>query len=83
MSHADIALKTQHMTLMENIADESVSFAYMQALPFGRDDSGSILATMLQHSEGIIERLVDRLVSNNSDHAAHALVIQYRNIRQG
>jgi hypothetical protein len=73
MADAGLTAQLHHVALLENVADQTVALAgTKQALIVCRD-TGGILAAMLQYSQRIVECLVNRLVTDDSDDSAHAV----------
>jgi hypothetical protein len=75
MTHADVASQTQHVSRMKYVADEAVALADIETVLAPGHDARSILSTMLQHSQRIVDTLVNRFFSNNSDNAAHLFIL--------
>ena len=71
VSEAHIAAQAQHVAFLENIPNETVAPAQMQPATFGRHDSRGVLASVLKHGERIVEPLIDRLLSDDSDDSTH------------
>jgi hypothetical protein len=62
---------------MEHVAYEASALSDMQAAVAVSDYPGSILAAMLQYGQRIVNRLADRLLSDDRDDPAHALVLRW------
>src|SRR5690606_11092465 len=71
VTQAHIAGQLQHIALAEDIADKAVAFPDLQSCFARGDDTGRVLAAMLQHRQRIVDRLVDRALTNYSDNATH------------
>jgi len=59
---------------LEDVLDEAVTFAEVEAAVVGRDDAGGILAAMLQDREAVEDELVDvglAVVQQEGDYATH------------
>ena len=74
MSHADIAGQAQHVTRLKYVANQAIALAHVQAVLTPGDDPRRILPPVLQDSQCIVERLVNRAFPNNSDNSAHAFI---------
>jgi hypothetical protein len=59
------------VTLLEYVSNETVTPAQMQPAAFGRHDSSGVLASVLKHGERIVDRLIDRLLSDDSNDSTH------------
>jgi hypothetical protein len=67
VADANVAPQLEHVILGKDVADEAAALARAQ-LTFGRRrDARGVLATMLQHRERIVDLLIDRRGSNDSD----------------
>jgi hypothetical protein len=71
MSHANIAGQAQHVARPEYVANQAVALAYVKSMLTPGHDARRILPAVLQHSQRIVDRLVNRFFSNYSDYAAH------------
>src|SRR5690606_9998900 len=71
MADADVAAQPQHVALLEHVAHEPVALARVQPAVRLRDDTRRILTAVLQDRQRIVERLVDRLMADDSDYSAH------------
>ena len=65
------------MPLLEHVPDQAITFADMQAAVFFGDDARSILSAMLQHGQRIVNPVIDRRLTNDTDDSAHTLSLQY------
>ena len=77
MTDTHVAIQAHHVTGMKDIAHKTVILAQVQATPVRGDNSCSILSTMLQYGETVINILVDRTASNDSYDAAHKRFPEY------
>ena len=59
------------MPLLENVTHQAVALVHTE-VPSAGHDARSILAAVLQHRQGVIERLINRTVPDDADNAAHA-----------
>ncbi len=73
VADADVAPQLEHVILGKYVADEALGLARAQ-LAFHRGrDARRVLAAVLQHRQRVIEALIDRGGSDDSDDAAHDL----------
>ena len=71
MADADVAPQFVHVALLENVADQTVLLPGAErAIPVGHH-AGSILATMLEDGQRIIDGLIDRPMADDADDATH------------
>ena len=71
VAQADVAAELQHVALQEHVADQAVALANPQAPAVVRHDAGGILTTVLQHRQRVVERLIDGLMTDDSDQSTH------------
>ena len=74
MTQTDVAAQFGHVMGLEHILDEAVGLAQVEAAVVGRDDSGGVLAAVLQDREAVEEGLVHvrrPVVKEEGDDAAH------------
>jgi hypothetical protein len=75
MPDTDMTLQTKHVAVSEDVPDQAITAALLQAvLRAPRHDAGSILTAMLHHGQRVIQPLVNRLRTDNSYHATHGFV---------
>ena len=72
MTDAHVAIQVQHVPGVEDITHQAFILAQVQTAAITRHDARGILTPMLQHGQTIIDRLVDRIKSDDSDDAAHS-----------
>jgi hypothetical protein len=56
---------------VENITHKTIILAQVQPSSLTGNNPGSILATMLQHGQTVINRLINGTVGNHAYYAAH------------
>ena len=66
------------MSAVENIADQPIVLSQMNSFSITGHNACGILAPMLNHSQGVIDRLIRVRVSDNADHSAHQLCLSER-----
>ena len=71
MADADIARKAHHVPMSEYIADKAIAFALMQPFFVPGHDPGRILTAMLHDGQCVVHLLVNGLLANDSNNAAH------------
>jgi hypothetical protein len=71
VANTDIAGKPYHVTMTKHIAHESVATPLVKTVVVPGNNSGCVLAAMLHYGQRVIERLVDRTFTDNSNDAAH------------
>ena len=76
VSHADIAGQAQHVARMEYVANQAVALADTKAVFTPGNDARRVLPAVLQDSQRVVDRLVNRFFSNYSDNAAHFLILE-------
>ncbi len=73
MAEAYVALQTQHMLLLKDVTHEPIALVNMEPAILLGNDPGGVLAAVLQHRQRVVDRLVDGLVSNDTDNSTHDL----------
>ena len=69
---ADVTAELEHVPLLEHVADEAVALADAQASRVVRHDARGVLASVLQHRERIVDRLIHGLMTDDSDESTHS-----------
>ena len=72
MADTHISLQAQHMAGMKHVAHQTVVLSQVQPVVVTGHDAGSILATMLQYGQTVIDHLIDGTFTYDADNAAHA-----------
>ena len=72
MANTDVAAQSHHVAGAEHVAHETVGLALLQAFLAPSDDTGAVLTAMLHDGQGVIDRLVDRFLTDYSNNAAHS-----------
>jgi hypothetical protein len=60
------------MALLKDIANQAVILAQKQPAVMARNDTGCILAAVLQYGKRVIQRLIDVRLTDDADNATHA-----------
>ena len=60
MRDTHVAGQIDHVLVVEHVARQTVGLAQIQATFVAGHDARRVLAAMLQHQQGVIQRLVDR-----------------------
>ena len=63
--------QAQHVPLLEYVAHQAVVLALMKLVAIAGGDPRGILATVLQHRQGVVQRLIYAGPTNEADNAAH------------
>jgi len=71
VAHPDIPFKHEHVSLMKDITYQAIALANVQALLTPGDNSCRILTTVLHHGQRVIETLIDRPITYNTDDTTH------------
>ena len=73
MTQTDVTSQLGHVMGLEDFLDKAVGLAEVEAAVVGRDDSGGVLAAVLQDGQAVEEGLVHvrRAVVKEGDDAAH------------
>ena len=74
MADTHIAGQTLHVTGPKHIADQTVILTQKQLILKAGNNTGSVLTTMLQHRQGIIDGLINMGFSNDPHNSAHARI---------
>jgi hypothetical protein len=69
--NANVARQTKHVSLPEYIANQPIALALMQTVCTPRYSPGSILSAVLHDSQRIKKRLIDWLLTDDSNKATH------------
>ena len=72
MTNSHIASQALHVMLLEHVTHQTVGFAHLRLLPVRGDHSSRILAPVLQHRQRVIEFLVDRPATDQTNYSAHS-----------
>src|SRR5262249_42162275 len=72
VSDTERALELEHVVLLEHIAHQTAALAAVELILAGSGDTRRILPAVLQHCHRIVEALIDRSRTDNSDNSAHA-----------
>ncbi len=67
-----VADQALHMALLKDVANQAVILAQKQPAVMARDDTGCILAAVLQYGKRVIQRLIDVRLTDDADNATHA-----------
>jgi hypothetical protein len=76
--YSDIALKRQHVALLEHIAHKTRVLANEHFAFVASHDACCILTTVLQTGQRIVDLLINCSLPNNTDDAAHKLSLPRR-----
>jgi hypothetical protein len=71
MADTHVAAQSQHMPLVKNVADKTITLAQKQMAILRRHDPGGILTSMLQVSQCVIQRLIHCTLTNDPDDSTH------------
>lgn len=71
MTEADVAFETEHVPMLKHIANEARLLAHEELAFVARHDAGGVLTSMLQHRERIVDLLIHRRMTDDSDDSAH------------
>jgi len=72
VADAHVADQALHMALLKDIANQAVILAQKQPAVMARNDTGCILAAVLQYGKRVIQRLIDVRLTDDADNATHA-----------
>ena len=81
MTQTDVAAQFRHVMGLEDVLDKAVGLAEVEAAVVGRDDSGGVLAAVLQDGQAVEEGLVHvrrAVVKKEGDDAAHCMLFLIR-----
>jgi hypothetical protein len=71
MTDAHMANQALHVALLEHVAHQAIVLAQEQAAIMTGDNTGSILAAVLEDGQPVIQRLIDVRFTDDTDNAAH------------
>ena len=71
MPESDIASQPHHVVLLEDIADQAGALAQVQLTAFLGHDARGVLPPVLEIGQGIVDRLIDRALADDSNDSAH------------
>jgi hypothetical protein len=71
MADPHIAAQVHHMLVAEDVSRQARLLAHEQTVAVAGDDTCGVLPAMLQDQQGVVERLVDGLLGDDADDAAH------------
>lgn len=83
MANSNVALEAQHVPFLEHIADQAERLAAIERAIFLGIDAGGILPAVLKNREGVVNRLVDRVMGDYADNATHVIRFRTRTILWG
>jgi hypothetical protein len=69
--HAHVAAQLDHVPGSEDVAGKAVVLAKMQLIALAGHDARGILPAVLKHEKRIVQRLINRAVTNDPNDAAH------------
>jgi len=76
MANTHVALQTLDMTCLEHIFHQTVCLKQTErVLGINGDDACSILTTVLEHCQRIINRLLNRYKTGDTENTAHAFFL--------
>ena len=81
MGDTHVARQSAHVARAENVAHEAGALVHEKGVVLARGDAGRILSAMLQDHQPIVEQLVDRPVSHDSENTAHREFSYLKRIR--
>jgi hypothetical protein len=71
MCNAGISDQTPHVSGLKNVLHKTIVFMHIKGITITSHDARSILTTMLQYQQAIIEQLIDRVFANDADDSTH------------
>ena len=71
VAYAHGAAQFDHVLHIEHVARQTIVLAQMQFTALASHDPGRILTAMLQHQQGVIQRLIDRPPADYAYNSAH------------
>ena len=71
LAQADIARQGAHVARAENVAHHALGFVHEEFATELRDDARRVLPTVLQQQKTVIDQLIDRRVTDNTNYSAH------------
>ena len=71
MCDTHVAGKTTHVAGTEDVTHQALVFVHMKRTSISGHNAGSILATMLQNGQPVVQQLIDRIFRNDSNDPAH------------
>ena len=71
MPNTDITNQATHMARLKNIFNQAVIFMHKKCIAVGCHNPCSILPTMLQHQQTIVQQLVNWIFTNNAYNSTH------------
>ncbi|MNF30238.1 hypothetical protein D3C84_109660 [compost metagenome] len=71
MADTHVADQALHMALMKDVAHQAIVLAQEQPAVMTGDDTGSILAAVLEDGQAVIQRLIDVRFTDDTDNATH------------
>ena len=71
MADADVADQLFNVMLLEDVLHQAVVLAQVQPHTIAGHHPSGVLATMLQHGQGVVDLLIDRISANQADDSAH------------
>ena len=71
LPQTDIARQGAHVAGTENVAHHALGLVHEKLAPELRDDARRVLPAMLQQQEAVVNELIDRSVTDNTNYSAH------------
>jgi hypothetical protein len=71
VADAHVSRQPQHVPLLKYVSDQSVVLALMELVTVAGDDPRGVLTAVLEHRQGVVQRLIYVGLSNEADNAAH------------
>ena len=78
MTDTRSATHVRHVPAMKDVANKAIPFAFLKSLLLTPGyDASRILPAMLHYCQRIVQKLINRLTTDDSDHATHRLSLQF------
>jgi hypothetical protein len=71
MCNAHVAGQPAHVASAENIPHQALVLMHMKGTTVGGNDTRSVLATVLQNGQTVVQQLINRTFGNDSNDATH------------
>jgi hypothetical protein len=73
MRNAAGSQQRTHVAGAKHIANHAATLVHVKSGPLGSHDAGRILPAVLQYQQTVIKQLVDLILRNNTQYAAHSV----------
>ncbi len=83
VADAQVALQARHVACVEDVTYQTVALAQQETALVPGHHARRVLTPVLQHRQGVVDCLVNRLLGHQADDTAHSTYLIYRETPPG